>query len=40
MYVEQGFKAVNKTVHLVKLIGEGYSIFFPVLILRYLVLRI
>ena len=28
MYGEQGFKAVNKTVHLVKFIGEGYSIFF------------
>ena len=25
---EQGFIAVHKTVHLVKFIGKGYSIFF------------
>ena len=36
---EQGFIAVHKTVHLVKFIGKGYSIFFQVLMLRYLVLQ-
>ena len=35
---EQGFKAVHKTVHLVKCIGKGCLIFFfRVLMLRYLV---
>ena len=28
MYGKQGFKAVHKTVHLVKLIGKGCSFFF------------
>ena len=32
---EQGFKAVHKTVHYVKFIGKGCSIFFRVLLLRY-----
>ena len=35
---EQGFKAVHKTVHLVKCIGKGCLIFFfRVLMLRYLI---
>ena len=38
MYGEQGFKAVHKTVRLVKLIGKGCSFFFffRVLLLGYL----
>ena len=32
---EQGFIAMHETVHLVKFIGKGCSIFFRVLILRY-----
>ena len=32
MYGEQGFKAVHKTVHLVKFIGKGCSIFFESLL--------
>ena len=36
MYGKQGFKAVHKTVHLVKLIGKGCSFFFRVLISNYL----
>ena len=36
---EQGFIAVHETVHLVKFIGKGCSIFFRVLMLRYLVLK-
>ena len=32
---EQGFIAVRETVHLVKFIGKGCSIFFRVLMLRY-----
>ena len=36
---EQGFIAVRETVHLVKFIGKGCSIFFRVFMLRYLVLQ-
>ena len=32
---EQGFIAMRETVHLVKFIGKGCSIFFRVLMLRY-----
>ena len=39
MCAEQDFIAVRETVHLVKFIGKGRSIFFPVLMLRYLVLQ-
>ena len=41
MYGEQAFKAVHKTVHLVKFIGKGlFNSFFQLLILCHLVLRI
>ena len=36
---EQGFIAVHETVHLDKFIGKGCSIYFRVLMLRYLVLQ-
>ena len=36
---EQGCIALRETVHLVKFIGKGCSIFFRVLMLRYLVLQ-
>ena len=36
---EQDVKAVNKTVHLVTLIGKGCLIFLCLLMLRYLVLQ-
>ena len=39
MYGEYGFKAVHKTVHLVKFIGRGCSIFFRERISSYLVLQ-
>ena len=35
----RAFIAVRETVHLVKFIGKGRSIFFPVLMLRYLVVQ-